>query len=72
MTLLKEKKKELSKICAKLDALSPLNVISRGYALVESKGKVVTAKKQLSVDDELTLTLSDGIVNARVTKINEE
>lgn len=67
-----EQKSRFSTLVGKLDALSPLNVISRGYALVESKGKVVTAKKQLSVDDELTLTLSDGIVNARVTKINEE
>ncbi len=67
-----EQKSRFTALVGKLDVLSPLNVISRGFALVESGGKVVTAKKQLSVDDEISLTLSDGVVNARVTKINEE
>lgn len=69
---LEEQKGRFSALVAKLDALSPLNVISRGFALVECNGKVVTSKNKLSVDDEITLTLSDGVVNARVTNTNEE
>lgn len=64
-----EHKSRFSALVGKLDALSPLNVISRGFALAESNGKVITSKKQLSVDDEITLTLSDGIINAKVTNI---
>ncbi len=67
-----KQKSRFTALVGKLDALSPLNVISRGFALVESKENVVTSKKQLSVDDEISLTLSDGVVEARVTKINEE
>ncbi len=50
----------LSEIAAKLDALSPLKVMSRGYSLAYKNEKIITSVKALSVGDRLTLKLADG------------
>ena len=51
-----------------LDALSPLRVLTRGYAIVFKRGtkKVVRLKKDVSTFDELTLKLQDGDIAVRV------
>ena len=53
----------------KLQALSPLAVLSRGYALAEKNGKALTSTKNATENDEIAVRLKDGIMNARVTKI---
>ena len=65
-------KSKFYNLAGKLDALSPLKVISRGFALVENNGKVVISKEQVAVDDDIILTVSDGVISARVTDVNEE
>ena len=57
---------KLSENAAKLDALSPLKVLSRGYSLVTKDLKSVTAK-ELKNDDEISILFSDGVVDARVS-----
>lgn len=69
---LERNKNKFSNLAGKLDALSPLKVISRGFALVENNGRVVTSKKQVDINDDIILTVSDGVISARVTDINEE
>lgn len=54
--------------CAKLDALSPLKVLGRGYAIPQKDGRVVTSAKALKPMDELTLKLRDGDVPCQVMK----
>lgn len=55
------KKKELSKICAKLDALSPLGVMARGYAIAtEEDGTVIRGISQMTPGKEFSLRLADG------------
>lgn len=58
-------------LAGKLNVLSPLGVISRGYALTEREGKVLTSIKGVSVDDEISVRLSDGTLKAKVTDIDE-
>ena len=70
--VLERNKSKYLNLVGKLDALSPLKVISRGYALVENNGKVVTSKNQVNVDDNIILTVSDGVISAKVTDVNEE
>ncbi len=48
---------------AKLDALSPLKVLSRGYAIAEVNGKTVKSINELDVGEKFKLKLSDGSVN---------
>ncbi len=62
---------KLSENAAKIDALSPLKVLSRGYGLVTKDNKPVTAKK-LENNDEITLNFADGSANARVISVKKE
>lgn len=51
----------LEKCISNLESLSPMNVLSRGYAIVkDDKGHVVTGKKGLKIDDELTILMKNG------------
>lgn len=55
------KKKELSKLCAKLETLSPLGVMARGYAIAsEADGTVIRTVSALTEGKEFNLRLSDG------------
>ena len=66
---LARKSEKLSSLSAKLDALSPLKVIGRGYSMVESDGKPVTSVKNLSAGDEITLKMADGTAECEVKQI---
>ncbi len=57
-------------VCGKLNALSPLNVISRGYAAVYSEGKVVSKTADVTVGDILTVKMSDGALKTQIIEIN--
>ena len=52
---------------SKLDALSPLKTLTRGYSVVENKErKVIKSVKDVKKDDKLNLTLVDGKINVIV------
>jgi len=54
----------------KLEALSPLHVLSRGYAIVEdSSGKAVTGVSFLKKGDETSLRFSDGRASATINNV---
>ena len=59
-------------LAAKLDALSPLKVLTRGYAMVQDKsGDVIRSVKQTTTGDCVEILLRDGTVSATVTQIKE-
>lgn len=59
-------------LAAKLDALSPLKVLTRGYAMVETgEGTLVHSVKQVAPGDPMSITLGDGSMTATVTKVKE-
>lgn len=58
---LEGKKKIMSSLFAKLDALSPLAVMARGYAIAsESDGTVIRTVKNMTDGKEFSLRLADG------------
>lgn len=58
---------------SKLDALSPLKVLTRGYAMVQTgEGAVVRSAKQVNTGDNLCVSLCDGTVTATVTHVKEK
>ncbi len=65
-------KMRFSSLAGKLDALSPLGVISRGYAMIDKGGELLTKTSAFSVGDNINIRLSDGVVKADVTEICEE
>ena len=57
---------EIAALCARLDALSPLRVIARGYAVASSGGKVHTSPSQVEVGDTIDLRLAGGELKCEV------
>lgn len=56
---------------AKLDALSPLAVLARGYAVLHAEGRIVKSVRNLALGQEFTGRLSDGSFTGRVTHLAE-
>ena len=54
---------------AKLDALSPLKVLGRGYAMVTREDAVVRSVTQLQPGDPVAVALSDGTVQCTVDTV---
>lgn len=59
---------------ATLDAISPLKVLGRGYAVVAKgrRGAAITDATQLKAGDALHIRFAKGAANCRVTDIEEE
>ena len=57
---------------ARLEALSPLKILSRGYAAAQKNGKVINSVEDVSNGDEITLRLSDGNLNCNVINVMKE
>lgn len=55
---------------AKLDAMSPLKVLTRGYSIVsEPKTGILRSVEQVKPGDTLMVTVSDGTITAEVSEI---
>ena len=58
---IESKKRVLGNITAKIDAMSPLKVLSRGYAIpVENDGTVIRSAAQMESGRDFTLKMTDG------------
>ena len=59
-------------LTAKLDAMSPLKVLTRGYAMAQTEGgEVVRSVSQVSPGDQINVSFSDGSLLATVTVVKE-
>lgn len=64
---------DIKATAAKLECINPIAVLSRGYAIAEKDGQVVSSKAQLSIDDEFSIEFSDGKILAKyINNIGEE
>ena len=71
--LLSADQQKFVRLCASLDALSPLKVLSRGYSVVKNEnGCVVSDAGTLREGDVLDVTMARGAVECRVEGIREE
>jgi exodeoxyribonuclease VII large subunit len=63
-------RQQLAGMSGRLDALSPLKVLDRGYSLTRllPGGEVVRSIDQVAPGDELETTLKDGKIRSRVTE----
>lgn len=62
----KNKQTKFVEIVSKLDTLSPLKTLTRGYCLTEKQNKIVKSVEQLSSDDEINLRFFDGEKKVKV------
>ena len=59
-------------LTAKLEAMSPLKVLTRGYSLAHTAdGTNIRSVKQIATGSDITVTVSDGTVEACVTAVKE-
>ena len=67
--LVTEQRQHLGRLSAALDAMSPLKVLSRGYAMVSlTEGDLVASARQVKPGDRVRITLHDGDFVAKVTE----
>ncbi len=60
-------KTRCAKSISKIDALSPLKTLTRGYSVTEDlNGKVIKKVSDVKSNDEIKITLTDGKINAIV------
>ncbi len=72
-TALQDAHAQLSALAAKLDALSPLKVLSRGYAMARTDGgRLVTSVTDICKGDTLYMDMCDGTLVCMVQDIQKE
>lgn len=64
-----DKENKFLNASARLEALSPLSVLMRGYCVASKNGKAVKSKNDIKKDDELTLRFADGRVDISVGEV---
>ena len=64
--LLDKKSNKYLQIISKLETLSPLLTLKRGYTMTKVNDKVVKSSKDLKTGDNITIDFSDGNVEATV------
>lgn len=65
--------KRLIVSASKLDALSPLKVLSRGFGYVQAgEGSGINSIQQVTVGDHIKITMHDGMLSADVTEVCDE
>ena len=57
---------------SKLDALSPLKTLARGYGIIQKNGNVVKSVKQLKVGDKIDIRLSEGKAEGVIEAISSD
>ena len=53
-------------LVSKLDAISPLKTLTRGYAITEKDGKIVKSKDELKKGDIVSIRYTDGKKDAQI------
>lgn len=66
------KKQRFIGLTAKLDAMSPLKVLTRGYAMVQTEdGRLIRSIADIRPLEQVTVSLADGNFNATVNDVKE-
>lgn len=64
--LLEKEKNNYLMLLSKLETLSPVLTIKRGYSIIRKNGKIINSIKEVKTNDPLELEVSDGKINVEV------
>lgn len=62
-------KSEYAKLLSKLDALSPIKTLARGYNIAEKDGRVISKAQNLKIEEEINLKFIDGEAKAKIIQL---
>ena len=65
---IRESKIVASKVISKLDALSPLKTLTRGYSIVEKNNKIIKSVNDVENNDDIVIRFADGKSKAKIIK----
>ncbi len=54
-----------------LKAKNPVDILNKGYSVVKLNNKKVNSIEKINVNDDITISLKDGMLNASVNKIRK-
>ena len=63
---IRDDKIRMVEVITRLDMMSPLKTLSRGYGIIEKDKSVIKSIKDLKVDDIVHIRLTDGNVDAKI------
>jgi len=66
LKLLDNKTNKYINLVSKLETLSPLQTLQRGYTITKSEGKVISSSKNVKKGDKLEIEFKDGSINTEV------
>ena len=70
--LTSDRNQKLAKVMAKLDVMSPLSVLGRGYSITQkASGEIVRKSHQTNVGEQLDVRLAEGRLAVQVLEANE-
>lgn len=63
---------ELAGLAGRVDAMSPLKVLSRGYAIAKHEDRAVTTVEQVKTGQAMDVLVGDGVYHCRVEEKEEQ
>lgn len=71
--LTSDKQSRWANLCGKLDSLSPLKVLARGYSIAEDRqSKAITDISQVQVGDEIKTRVSNGVILSTISALRKK
>lgn len=71
-SIMKDKSHLLSVSCAKMQAISPLNTLGRGYAIIQNdRGEILNSVDKFQQGAVIDISVADGTAKAVVSEINK-
>lgn len=67
---LNEIKNSLDRKVHKVITLNPLETLKRGYSVVTKDNEIIKSVKNIKIEDEIAIKVTDGIIKGRVKEIN--
>ena len=65
--------KQLAHLCGKLDSLSPLKVLARGYSITQNQQNLtIRSMKDVNVGEQIKTRLTDGNIISQVIRLEEK
>lgn len=65
-----EIKNSLDRRVHKVITLNPLETLKRGYSVLTKDNEIIKSVKNIKIDDEIAIKVTDGIIKGRVKEIN--